>query len=151
MVRDLAGGSLLDAGGKGEGVTNPDQADNKRDKWADQRTTVAELRQAWRRFVDERDWGQFHFPKNLAMAVAAESGELLEPFMWVGGPESFEILNDPERRVAIEDEIADVAGALMALCNACGVDLASVMAKKMAKNERKYPADKYKGIYRLGK
>lgn len=132
-------------------MTNPIRPESTRDQWADHRTTVAELRLAWSRFVQERDWEQFHFPKNLAMAVAAESGELLEPFMWVGGPESFEILKDPDRRVAIEDEIADVAGALMALCNACGVDLAGVMAKKMAKNELKYPADQYKGKYRLEK
>ena len=111
---------------------------------------MGELRAAWLRFVEERDWAQFHFPKNLAMAVAAESGELLEPFMWVGGPESLEILKDPARRESVEDEVADVAGALMALCNASGIDLASVMARKMSKNERKYPADQYRGKYRLG-
>jgi NTP pyrophosphatase (non-canonical NTP hydrolase) len=132
------------------GVSNPvDNADG-RAAWADERTTVGELRVAWRRFVDERDWSQFHFPKNLAMAVAAESGELLEPFMWTSGPESLEILRDPARREAVEDEVADVAGALMALCNACGIDLAAVMARKMVKNEKKYPAERYRGKYRLG-
>ena len=142
----------MDASGKArcgveQGVQNPAEQTAIRSGWGDERTTVGELRAAWRRFVDERDWAQFHFPKNLAMAVAAESGELLEPFMWVGGPESVEILLDPSRREAVEDE---VAGALMALCNACGIDLAKVMARKMEKNERKYPADQYRGKYRLG-
>jgi len=132
------------------GVQHPAEKAVNRSGWADERTTVGELRAAWLRFVEERDWAQFHFPKNLAMAVAAESGELLEPFMWVGGPESLEILKDPARRESVEDEVADVAGALMALCNASGIDLASVMARKMAKNERKYPADQYRGKYRLG-
>jgi NTP pyrophosphatase (non-canonical NTP hydrolase) len=70
--------------------------------------------------------------------------------MWVGGPESLELLKNPERREAVEDEVADVAGALMALCNACGIDLAAAMARKMQKNERKYPAEVYRGRYRLG-
>ena len=131
-------------------VTNPEASASRRADWADDRTTVGDLRAAWQHFVAERDWGQFHFPKNLAMAVAAESGELLEPFMWVGGPESLELLKNPERREAVEDEVADVAGALMALCNACGIDLASAMARKMQKNERKYPAEVYRGRYRLG-
>ena len=117
--------------------------------WGDDRTSVAELRAAWARFVSDRAWEPVHFPKNLAMAVAAESGELLEPFLWLSGPDSLELLRDPVQREAVEDEVADVAGALLALCNTCNIDLSSAMARKMAKNEQKYPADVYRGKYRL--
>lgn len=119
------------------------------ENWSDNETTVGQLRAAWERFVDDRDWRQFHWPKNLAMAVAAESGELLEPFLWTSGEESRAILDQPQQREAIEDEVADVAGALLAFCNASGIDLSRAIGRKMAKNALKYPVESFKGRYRL--
>lgn len=119
------------------------------ENWSDAETTVGQLRAAWERFVDERDWRQFHWPKNLAMAVAAESGELLEPFLWTSGQESLEILGQPRRREAVEDEVADVAGALLAFCNAAGIDLSRAIARKLAKNALKYPVEQIKGRHSL--
>lgn len=119
------------------------------ENWSDSETTVGELRAAWERFVDERDWRQFHWPKNLAMAVAAESGELLEPFLWTSGQESLDILGQPRKREAVEDEVADVAGALLAFCNAAGIDLSRAIARKMAKNALKYPVELIKGRHSL--
>jgi len=115
----------------------------------DHTTTVAQLRDAWARFVAARDWNQFHSPKNLSMALACEAAELMEHFLWVDNAASYAVANDPATREQIADELADVAGVVFALCNALGLDLSDVVARKMAKNELKYPADKVRGKYRL--
>jgi dCTP diphosphatase len=106
---------------------------------ADGTTTLAELKEAMRRFVAERQWEPFHSPKNLAMALAAEAGELLEHFLWVEGPASYRLADAAEQREAIADELADVAGQLLNLCNVLGIDLSDAMTAKRAKNARKYP------------
>ncbi|MFO0876304.1 MAG: MazG-like family protein [Gemmataceae bacterium] len=116
---------------------------------ADHATPVSELREAMRRFVSDRDWGQFHSPKNLAMALAAEAAELMEHFLWMSEDESRRQLEDPVRREAICDEIADVVGVCLALCNALDLDLSELFARKMAKNVVKYPVEKARGRYRL--
>jgi NTP pyrophosphatase (non-canonical NTP hydrolase) len=115
----------------------------------DRTTTVAELRDAWARFVAAREWNQFHSPKNLCMALACEAAELMEKFLWVDNAASHEIAKDAAMREQISDELADVAGVVFALCNALDIDLSDVVAAKMAKNELKYPADKVRGKYRL--
>ena len=74
----------------------------------DATTTVAELRERVLAFVRERDWEQFHSPKNLSMALAAESGELMEHFLWADSAASAGVARDPKRRGKIEDEVADV-------------------------------------------
>jgi len=115
----------------------------------DDETPVARLREMWARFVRERDWEQFHSPKNLAMALSVEAAELLEHFLWVDNDASRRVGDDPARLEEVADEIADVAGALLALCNSLGLDLTAAIERKMAKNEKKYPADKIRGKYRL--
>lgn len=115
----------------------------------DDTTPVAALRQAWARFVAERDWEQFHSPKNLAMALAVEAAELMEHFLWIDNPESRALVQDPARRAEVADEIADVAGALFALCNALDLDLSEAVQRKMAKNVLKYPIEKIRGRYRV--
>jgi NTP pyrophosphatase (non-canonical NTP hydrolase) len=115
----------------------------------DATTTVGELRDAWARFVQARDWEQFHSPKNLAMALSAEAAELMEHFLWVDNGPSRELLNDPATRERVADELADVAGVVFALCNALGLDLSECVRSKMAKNELKYPVDRIRGRYRL--
>ncbi len=115
----------------------------------DSTTTVATLREAMARFVAERDWQQFHSPKNLAMALAAEAAELMEHFLWIDNEASRDLVRDPSRRGSIADEIADVAGVLFALCNALGLDLSDAVASKMSRNVLKYPVEKCRGRYRV--
>jgi NTP pyrophosphatase (non-canonical NTP hydrolase) len=116
---------------------------------SDNTTTVAQLRDAWERFVTERDWHQFHSPKNLVMALGVEVSELMEHFLWIDNAESHEVARDAKVREQVEDELADVAGVLFALCNALKLDLSEAVAKKMAKNVLKYPVEKSKGRYRI--
>jgi NTP pyrophosphatase (non-canonical NTP hydrolase) len=116
---------------------------------ADRDTTIAELKQAWADFVAAREWGQFHSPKNLAMALACEAAELMEHFLWVDNDASRELLKDAKVRQEVEDELADVTGVVLALCNALNLDLSDIVRSKMARNELKYPVDKVRGKYRI--
>jgi NTP pyrophosphatase (non-canonical NTP hydrolase) len=115
----------------------------------DSSTTVAVLREAWARFVAERDWGQFHSPKNLVMALAVEAAELMENFLWIDNDASRQQARDPALRERIADELADVTGVVLALCNALDLDLSDAIAQKMAKNVLKYPVEKSRGRYRV--
>jgi NTP pyrophosphatase (non-canonical NTP hydrolase) len=115
----------------------------------DQTTVVAALREAMGRFVAARDWEQFHSPKNLAMALAVEAAELMEHFLWIDNEASRAIARDPAVLEPVAEEIADVTCLIMALCNALGLDLSDALARKMAKNEHKYPVEKCRGHYRV--
>jgi NTP pyrophosphatase (non-canonical NTP hydrolase) len=116
---------------------------------ADSHTTVADLRQDWESFVSARDWHQFHNPKNLTMALAVEAAELMEHFLWIDNEKSREVIGNAGQLEEVADEIADVTGVILALCNALGLDLTDAIRRKLAKNEVKYPADKVRGKYRL--
>lgn len=116
---------------------------------ADQNTTIDELKKCYEQFVSERDWEQYHSPKNLAMSLAVEAAELMEHFLWMGNEASRELLNDPATRAEVAEEIADIAGHVFCLCNSLGLDLSDTVRAKMVKNAQKYPADKYRGKYRL--
>jgi NTP pyrophosphatase (non-canonical NTP hydrolase) len=111
----------------------------------DNATTVAELRSRVLAFARERDWEQFHSPKNLSMALAAEAGELMEHFLWAEAKTSGGILLDPKKRSEIEDEIADVAIYALEFANMGGIDLAKAIEAKLAKNALKYPVHKARG------
>jgi NTP pyrophosphatase (non-canonical NTP hydrolase) len=115
----------------------------------DSTTTVAMLRESMARFVAERDWEQFHSPKNLAMALAAEAAELMEHFLWIDNDASRDLVRDPVQRGQIADEIADAAGVIFALCNALSLDLSDAVASKMSRNVLKYPVEKCRGRYRV--
>jgi NTP pyrophosphatase (non-canonical NTP hydrolase) len=94
-------------------------------------------------FAAERDWEQFHNPKNLSIAVAVEAGELIEHFQWLT-PEQAESLPSATREeVALE--CADVLLFLLRLCDRLGVDLAAAAERKLALNAKKYPVDKSRG------
>jgi NTP pyrophosphatase (non-canonical NTP hydrolase) len=121
-------------------------ADNARFQ-SDTTTTVAELRQLVADFVAERDWSQFHSPKNVSMALAIEAAELMEHFQWLTTEASRRIANDPAKLAAVAEEIADVVGYSMALANELGIDLASTIRAKMMKNAEKYPADQFRGRF----
>jgi NTP pyrophosphatase (non-canonical NTP hydrolase) len=114
---------------------------------ADATTTVAELRRLVADFVAERDWSQFHSPKNVSMALAIEAAELMEHFQWLSTDASRALVDEPEKIAAIGEEIADVVGYSFALANELGIDLASTIRAKMVKNAIKYPADQYRGRY----
>ena len=111
----------------------------------DARTTVSELRQRVLAFVREREWEQFHSPKNLSMALAAESGELMEHFLWTESQASLDVARDPKKRPAVEAEIADVVIYALEFANICGIDLAAAIETKMAANAKKYPVEKARG------
>lgn len=107
---------------------------------ADNATTMAALKQAVRRFADERNWEPYHSPKNLAMALACEAAELMEPFRWLECAESRTLTHDSVWREAVADELADVSVLLLNLSLALDIDLSDAIVAKMAKNAIKYPA-----------
>ena len=113
----------------------------------DNHTCIAELREAVRRFVDARDWRQFHSPKNLSMALAIEAAELMEHFQWITTDASRKIGDDPSKLAAIREELADVLCYAMAIANELNIDISSAMRDKMIKNEAKYPAAEFRGRY----
>lgn len=104
------------------------------------------LRVRLRAFAAEREWEQFHSPKNLAMALAAESGELLEVFQWMTEAESR--APSPQAKDAAALELADVLFYLVRLADVLGVDLAAAAERKLAQNAQKYPVDKARGSSR---
>ncbi|WP_074297498.1 nucleotide pyrophosphohydrolase [Paraburkholderia phenazinium] len=96
-----------------------------------------------RQFVSERDWDQFHTPKNLATALSVEASELLEPFQWLVSGDASEL--DEAKLTAIRHEMADVLVYLVRLADKLDVDLFQAVQEKMVLNRAKYPADKVRG------
>lgn len=94
-------------------------------------------------FAAARDWEQFHSPKNLSMALAAEAAELLEEFQWLTEAQSASL--DEARLARVRLEAADVLIYLLRLADRLGIDLLAAAEEKIALNERKYPADKVRG------
>jgi NTP pyrophosphatase (non-canonical NTP hydrolase) len=106
-------------------------------------TDLEGLRDQLRDFAAARDWEQFHSPKNLSMALAAEAGELLEAFLWLTEEQSRNL--EPKAHAAVSEEIADVLLYLVRLADQLGVDPVAAARNKLVENERKYPADKARG------
>ena len=106
-------------------------------------TDLEELREKLRQFAAERDWDQFHSPKNLASALSVEAGELLEIFQWLTEEQSRALT--PEAKAAVSDEIADVLLYLVRLGDKLGIDLAEAARRKLVANAEKYPVDKARG------
>jgi NTP pyrophosphatase (non-canonical NTP hydrolase) len=104
---------------------------------------LASLAAELQRFAAERDWERFHTPKNLAMALAAEAGELLEAFQWLTPEES--AAPGAARRAQIESEMADVLIYLVRLADRLDVDLPAAAAAKLEANRERYPADRVRG------
>jgi len=107
---------------------------------------LRELAEALRRFADERDWEQFHAPKNLAMALSVETAELLEHFQWLGEAESRRL--PPETLAKVGEEMADVLLYLVRLADKLEVDLMREARAKLQLNARKYPVDRARGSSR---
>ena len=108
--------------------------------------TLRELRDALRAFAAERDWDQFHSPRNLAAALSVEAAELLEPFQWLTDEQSRTL--SPETRAAVEQELADVLLYLVRLADKLDVDLPAAARAKIAQNALKYPVEKSRGSSR---
>ena len=104
---------------------------------------LARLRALVRQFVDERDWDQFHTPKNLASALTVEAAELLEHFQWLHTGRADELGAD--KLVQVRHEMADVLVYLVRLADKLDVDLLAAVEEKMVLNRAKYPADKVRG------
>ncbi len=109
----------------------------------DSSTTVESLKEKVKKFIDERDWQQYHTLKNLSMDIAIESSELMELFVWAQGSECLSILES--KRQEIENEVADIAFALLDFCISAHIDLSRAMEYKIALNAKKYPIEKSKG------
>lgn len=106
---------------------------------------VKELQAKLAKFASERDWDQFHSPKNLSMALSVEVAELVELFQWLT-PEEAELANlSPEQITAISEEIADVLIYTIRLCDKLQINVDDALARKMEKNAEKYPVPLARG------
>lgn len=114
----------------------------------DGKVTVRVLKDLVEKFVQEREWAQFHDPKNLSMALAGEAAELMEHFQWMTRDESQEIMNNKTFRSEVLDELADIIIYALAFANRNKVDLDTIIRKKMRKNHQKYPAKRFRGRFK---
>jgi dCTP diphosphatase len=114
---------------------------------SDTTTTVAELRSLIGDFVRERNWEQFHTPKNLAMSISIEAAELMELFQWTDAAESARRIADEPARTRLAEELADVLCYALSLANATGLDLSEAIRAKVQKNAMKYPASEFHGRF----
>jgi len=103
---------------------------------------VGQLAAALDRFAAERNWAQFHSPKNLVMALTGEVGELSEIFQWMDEEQSKDAARHPDTAQAVQDELADVLMYLVRLASVLGVDLDAAARQKLEQNNRKYPVEK---------
>ncbi len=109
----------------------------------DSTTTIQDLKNIAQKIRDDRDWQQFHTPKDLSMYIAIEAAELMEKFVWLSSQASFEEIE--KNRQEIEDEMADVLICLVHFCNAANIDMTSAFRKKLQEVAKKYPVEKAKG------
>ena len=112
----------------------------------DTTTKLQELKNIATELVHERDWQQFHTPKDLSMNLSVEANELLEKFLWISSQKSFEeiTLNKTE----IEDEVGDIIFSILRFCEVANIDATTAFIKKIEKIKLKYPVDKVKGNYK---
>ena len=111
----------------------------------DKTTTIEELRELVVKFCKERDWGQFHNPKDTAIKISVEASELLEKFEWLDHEEVKALFKDKEKRQDIEDELADVFYNILLFSHKNDIDLSTAFKSKLKKIAEKYPIDKAKG------
>jgi NTP pyrophosphatase (non-canonical NTP hydrolase) len=115
----------------------------KAERQSSKSVSVRQLQNQVAEFVSERDWEQFHAPRNLAMAISVESAELLDLFKWSADDDGIE-----ELLPGLRDEIADVMIYCLSLCNLLDLDASAIVEAKLSKNKAKYPVDRYKGQWR---
>ncbi len=110
---------------------------------ADEQVTLSDLKERMAAFVRERDWEQFHTPKNISMSIAIEAAELMEHFQWLTVEQSKNL--DVEALHDIGEELADIVIYSLSMANFLQIDLAETVLAKMDKNIRKYPTEKVRG------
>jgi NTP pyrophosphatase (non-canonical NTP hydrolase) len=108
----------------------------------DEHDTLAVLKRRVIEFREARAWGPFHTPKNLAMALAIEAGELQELFLWKQDPEIRDLLYNRPFSTRVQEELADILIFLLYLAEATGIDLSEAVKAKLLKNQAKYPVSK---------
>ena len=111
----------------------------------DTETTLEEIKQMISGFVEERDWLQYHDPKNLVMALMSEVGELADQFRWVNNLESHSLAASREHAEEVADELADIMMFAFEFASVCNIDISTAIASKLKKNAVRYPIDKAKG------
>jgi len=104
---------------------------------------MADIAEKLRRFAEERDWDQFHSPKNLAMAMTVEVAELLEHFQWLTEVQSNNL--PPEKKALVAEEIADIQIYLIRMADKLGIDIYDSVRVKIRQNEKKYPTERVRG------
>jgi len=114
----------------------------------DQSSTVSELKGMVKRFCEERDWDQFHSPKELAIGISTEANELLQIFRFKSDDQMRKMLSEPETRKAIGAELADVLYFVLRFAQMNGFDLSTELQEKMKENERRYPVERSRGSNR---
>jgi dCTP diphosphatase len=105
--------------------------------------SLQQLTTAIRGFRDARDWKQFHNPKEMAIALVAEAGELLQHFVWQNSTQAEQRVQD--RREQIRDEMADIGILLLEMADNCGIDLGAAIGDKLTRNEQRYPVERARG------
>ncbi len=113
----------------------------------DQDTTLKNLKDLITTFRDERGWKKYHNPKDLAISISIEANELLEIFQWKSIEEIENILNDKNIKEKVEDELADIIIYSLSLADILSSDVSTIVARKVEKNRKKYPIEKFKGRY----
>jgi dCTP diphosphatase len=111
-------------------------------------TNVEELILQLRSFAEERDWDQFHDPKNLSMALVVEAGELVELFQWLTPDQSRSIMNDSKKAARVAEELADIYGYTLRLADILNISLNEALEAKIQSNGKKYPISDFKGSAR---
>ncbi len=107
---------------------------------------ITEIQKKISDFAQERDWEQFHTPKNLAMALSVEASELVEIFQWLTEKQSFNIKNNPQDFLKVKDELADILTYLVRISDILGVNLNEEFHRKIQLNAQKYPVEKARGM-----
>lgn len=113
--------------------------------WYRIRMDIRQFQQELARFAEERDWDQFHTPKNLSMALAKEAAELMELFQWLTGEQSVAVAANHEEQILASDEIADIFIYLVRIADKLNIDIEAAVARKMAINAENYPVELAKG------
>lgn len=106
---------------------------------------IQKIAEQLQKFATERDWDQFHTPKNLATSMSVESAELLELFQWTRGQKDWHEIEEKEIKEKIENEIADILLYLIRFSDLAKIDLEKVALRKISLNAKKYPIEKSKG------
>ena len=105
--------------------------------------SLATLKKLTEQFIEERNWQQFHDPKNLSCAISIEAGELMEIFTWINSDKSYDIVKEKNKEV--RHEIADIFIATLAFCVSAKIDPEQAILEKLEEIKKKYPVEKVKG------